>query len=177
MIHFKTQLFTIGSWTITQLPQEASKQLPSRGLVMVKGTINGMPLMTALEPDGNGSHWFSVDKKLRDAIGSEAGDTVALAIEPTKEWIEPVVPADIQKALTADPKANATWKSVTPMARWEWIRWIRATNSAETRARHIEVACSKLGRGERRPCCFNSGMCTEPAVSKNGVLLAPVAAA
>jgi hypothetical protein len=25
----------------------------------------------------------------------------------------------------------------------------------------------------RRPCCFNRGMCTEPYVSKNGVLLDP----
>jgi hypothetical protein len=172
-IQFEAKLFTIGSWTILRLPQGASSKLPSRGLAMIKGTINGFPFQTALEPDGRGSHWFEVDKTMREAISADAGDTVALAIEPTREWPEPKVPGDITNALAADPQAHTLWLDVTPMARWEWIRWIRATNRLETRKRRIEVARSKLKAGERRPCCFNSSMCTEPSVSKNGVLLEP----
>jgi len=80
---------------------------------------------------------------------------------------------NIAAALAADPQARTLWTAVTPMARWEWIRWIRATNRVETRNRRIEVAVSKLRAGERRPCCFNSSMCTEPTVSKNGALLEP----
>jgi hypothetical protein len=174
-IRFEAKPFKISSWTILELPKSASVKLPSRGLTMVKGTINGFNFQTALEPDGKGSHWFEVDSSLRKAIKASAGDTVTLAIEPTKDWIEPKVPEDIAKALTADPPAHALWTKITPMARWEWIRWIRATNRAETRAHHIDVARSKLRSGMRRPCCFNSSMCTEPAVSKNGVLLGPTA--
>ena len=172
-IQFEAKLFKIGSWTILWLPKDASSKLPSRGIAMVKGTINGFPFQTALEPDGRGSHWFEVGKTIREAISADAGDTVALAIEPTREWPEPNVPEDITNALAADPQARTLWMDVTPMARWEWIRWIRATNRLETRKRRIEVARSKLKAGERRPCCFNSSMCTEPSVSKNGVLLEP----
>lgn len=172
-IRFETKLFKIGSWTILELPRSASAKLPSRGLVMVKGTINGFEFQTALEPSGRGNHWFEVDKNLSEAIKAKAGDSVTLEIEPTKDWTEPKVPADITKALAADPKALDLWTDITPMARWEWIRWIRATNRPETRKKHIEVARSKLRAGNRRPCCFNSGMCTEPSVSKNGVLLEP----
>lgn len=176
-IHCTTKLFTINDWTILRLPNEASAKLPSRGLAMVKGSINGQSFQTALEPDGNGSHWFRIDDKLLTRIDAEAGDTVTLEIESTKEWTEPDVPADIQKALAANTEAHDTWTKVTPMARWEWIRWIRATNRDETRARRIEVACSKLKSGMRRPCCFNASMCTEPSVSKNGVLLEPAGTA
>ena len=175
-ICFEAKLFKIGSWTILRLPGEASAKLPSRGIAMVKGTINDSPLQTALEPDGRGSHWFQVDAGLRQAIGADAGDTVRLAIEPTRDWPEPEVPPDIAKALAADPPARDKWTSVTPMARWEWIRWIRATSQSETRKRHIKVARSKLKAGERRPCCFNSSLCTEPAVSSNGALLEPTPA-
>jgi len=170
-IKFKARLLNIGSWTIVHLPLEASAQLPSRGLVMVKGTINGAALHTPLEPDGKKSHWFEADAAMREAIGVSAGDMVTLEIEPTKEWTEPQVPRDILDGLMSDAPAYAQWLDITPMARWEWIRWIRATNRAETRAHHIEVACSKLRSGSRRPCCFNASMCTEPSVSKNGVLL------
>jgi len=167
MITFDTKPFKVKGWTIVLLPQDASAQLPSRGQVMVKGTLNGQDFQTALEPDGRGSHWFKLDTHY------PTDKTVELAIEPTKDWTEPDVPADIQKALDADKKAHDTWASVTPMARREWIRWIRATNNPDTRQKHIEVACSKLSKGMRRPCCFNTRMCTEPAVSKGGVLLEP----
>jgi len=138
---------------------------------MVEGTINGFRFQTALEPDGKGSHWFRFNKTMHEATGADAGDTVTLAIEPTKEWPEPKVPADLKNALAAAPKAHALWMDTTPNARWDWIRWIGSTKQPETRKRRIEVACSKLKAGERRPCCFNRNLCCEPYVSNNGVLI------
>ncbi len=172
-INFKAKLFKIDSWTILQLPKIASAKLPSRGMVMVKGTINNTSFQTPLEPDGKGSHWFRIDQTLSKAIGANADDTITLAIEPTKEWSEPQVPTDLKKALISAPQSHKLWKEITPMARWDWIRWIRATKQTQTRERRIEVALSKLQAGERRPCCFNRSMCTEPFVSNNGVLLEP----
>jgi uncharacterized protein YdeI (YjbR/CyaY-like superfamily) len=96
-----------------------------------------------------------------------------VAIEPTKECPEPEVPADLKRALAENPRVYQQWMDITPLARWDWIRWIRATKEPETRKRRIEVASSKLNNGARRPCCFNRSTCTEPDVSKNGVLLEP----
>jgi hypothetical protein len=172
-IRFEAKLITIGSWTLVRLPESASAKLPSRGMAMVAGTLNGFRIQAALEPDGKGSHWFRVDRTMLKAARAEAGDSVVLAIEPTKAWPEPEVPADLKRALTDNPQVDRRWRAITPLARWDWIRWIRATKQAETRQRRIEIACSKLTQGERRPCCFNRNLCTEPEVSKNGVLLEP----
>jgi hypothetical protein len=172
-IRFETTPLNIGDWTILRLPESASAKLPSRGMTLVEGTINGFRSKIVLEPDGKGSHWFKVDPGLREAAGIDAGDTVTMVVEPSKEWPEPEVPADLNKALASDPQANALWVKITPMARWDWFRWIRPTNNQETRSRRIEVALSKLKAGERRPCCFNRNLCTESEVSKNGVLIEP----
>jgi hypothetical protein len=172
-VRFEAKLFKIGSWTILRLPGEASAKLPSRGQTMVKGTINDFRFQTPLEPDGNGSHWFKVGTSLRKSAGVEAGDTATLSIEPTKEWPEPNVPADLKIALDANPQAQTLWTRITPMARHEWIRWIGSTAQSETRKRRIETSLSKLRAGERRPCCFNRNVCCVPQVSKNGVLLEP----
>lgn len=172
-IRFNAQSFTINSWLILKLPKEASVKLPSRGQVMVRGTINGVEFQTALEPDGNGSHWFRIDKNLEKLAKAGPGNLVELIIEATKEWPEPDIPADLAAALKAHARIRALWADITPMARWEWIRWIGATNNSETRERRIEVACSKLRAGMRRPCCFNRSMCCVPEVSKSGVLLDP----
>lgn len=172
IIRFESKPLKIGDWIILRLPESASAKLPSRGMTLVEGTINGFRSKIVLEPDGKGSHWFSVASTLRD-VGIDASDTVTIVVEPSKEWPEPDVPADLSKALKSDPQAKALWGKLTPMARWDWLRWIRATNNRETRSRHIEVALSKLKAGERRPCCFNRNLCTEPEVSKNGVLIEP----
>jgi len=175
-ICFETTPLILGDWTILRLPESASAKLPSRGMVLVEGTINGFPAKIVLEPDGKGSHWFRADSGLREAANILAGNPVTVAVEPSKAWPEPEVPADINNALASDPQANALWVQITPMARWDWLRWIRATNNPETRSRRIEVALSKLTAGERRPCCFNRNQCTEPEVSKNGVLIEPASA-
>lgn len=175
-INFETKLTRIGDWTILVLPKSASAKLPSRGQTMVKGTINGYIFQSALEPDGKGSHWFRVDKAMRKEIKAEAGDAVTLAIETTKEWPEPTVPTDLKDALNASPKAHSLWQDITPPARWDWIHWIQGTKNTETRKHRIQVACSKLNKGMRRPCCFNRTACTEPYVSNNGVLLEPTTA-
>lgn len=176
VIKFETTPFKINSWTIIKLPENASAKLPSRGMVLVEGTINGYKFKTPLEPDGKGSHWLKVDKFIQKGANITAGNIAELTIEPSREWPEPEVPVDINKALAADSKAHDIWLDVTPMARWDWIRWINSTGKQETRKHRIEVALSKLKNGTRRPCCFNRALCTVPEVSKSGVLLEPTAA-
>jgi hypothetical protein len=176
IVDFKAKLFKIGSWTVLVLPIAASKKLPSRGMVMVKGTIDGFDFQAPLEPDGRGSHWLEVTKTMREGAGIDSDDVATLVIEPTKAWPEPKIPADLKAALAAEPQVTSLWQDITPMARWDWLRWIASTGRTETRKHRIEVAFSKLKAGERRPCCFNRTMCTVTAVSKSGVLLEPASA-
>ncbi|HSW80134.1 MAG TPA: YdeI/OmpD-associated family protein [Candidatus Saccharimonadales bacterium] len=172
-IKFETKLLKIGDSIILLLPKEVSSKLPSRGQVMVEGTINNFPIKTPLEPDGRWSHWLRMDAKLLNGAHARDGDTVEVKIHPIKDWPEPEIPADINKGLATHADTKDLWEKITPMARWEWIRWIRATNRQETRDHRIEVARSKMKSGERRPCCWNRNMCTEPSISKSGVLLEP----
>jgi hypothetical protein len=141
------------SWTFLTLPKDASRKLPSRGMTTVEGSINGVSFRATLEPDGQKSHWLKVDRKLSKAAGADAGDEVTL--ELASEALEPTVPADLRKALAADPKARALWEKITINARTDWIHWIISAKQAETRARRVENACSMLAGGKRRVCCFD----------------------
>jgi hypothetical protein len=151
---------TIGSGLLLTLPTDVSAKLPTRGMALVKGTINGAPFQAVLEPDGQGSHWFKVSEALCAAANANVGDTVALELAPTKDWPEPKVPTDLAQALAADRSAQALWREITPMARWDWIRWIGATRNPQTRHRRVAVAIDKLTNGQRRPCCFDRNQCT-----------------
>ena len=170
-IRFDATLHKMDKWTIVRLPEKASAKLPSRGQVAVQGTINGHEFQTVLEPDGSGGHWMKIDGKLQQIAAVSAGDTTALEIEPPRDWPEPNVPQDFEAALAAAPqKIQDMWEDITPMARWEWVRWVNATRNPDTRRRRVEVSMSKMNSGKRRPCCFNLAACTDPYLSRNGRL-------
>jgi hypothetical protein len=160
-ITFTTTLFTpspdqgFGSGVLLALPKEASAKLPSRGMVMVTGTLNEVPFQTHLEPDGTGSHWFRLHQPLLAAAKTGAGDAVHVAIEPTKVWPEPKVPTILKDVLATDPEALAIWNDITPMARWDWIRWMNAAKQEDTKKKRLNSICSRLRSGKRRPCCFD----------------------
>ena len=171
-IRFDAAVGTINRSTVLRLPERASRKLRSRGQVAVEGTINGHEFQTVLEPDGNFGHWMRIDGKLRTSAALRVGDTATLEIESLKDWPEPSVPQDLKAALAAAPqKIQDLWKEITPMARWEWVRWVSATSNPETRKRRVEVSVSKMKGGKRRPCCFNLASCTDPNLSKNGRLI------
>lgn len=124
-------------------------------MTSIAGTINGFPFRATLEPDGQRSHWLKVNRKMREAAGAIAGDIVRLEISPAREEIEPRVPVDLRKALSAAPKARALWSDITPIARRDWIHWITSAKQPGTRARRVENACAMLAAGKRRVCCFD----------------------
>jgi hypothetical protein len=174
VIRFDATPQTVDKQTILCLPEEASERLPSRGQVAVQGTINGHEFQTVLEPDGRSGHWLKLDDQLRRDARLSADGTATLEIAPTKTWPEPNVPRDLQAALAAAPqKIQDIWQDITPMARWEWVRWVNATRNPDTRKRRVEVSISKLKGGKRRPCCFDLSSCTDPDLSRNGKLFDP----
>jgi hypothetical protein len=180
-IRFESTLETIGARTILRLPEAASRALPSRGQVAVRGTFAGQAFETVIEPDGEFGHWMNVDAellgrpgqrptKLRPAADAE-GAAVEVEITPTKDWPEPSVPPDLAEALANAPlQIRSLWSAITPMARWEWVRWVNETKNPETRKRRVEVSLSKMSSGKRRPCCFNLASCTDPELARSGKL-------
>ena len=171
VVQFESRLEQVEGLPIVRLPRDKSAELPSRGMVMAEGTINGVTFRAPLEPDGRGGHWFKVEKALLRAFQQNGVATATIEIAPVKKWPEPKVPPDLKRALAADGPACDLWKDITPNARWDWIRWISATRNPSTRAVRIAKTLSKLKSGKRTACCFDRSQCTEPDVSRNGVLL------
>ena len=169
-ISFESPLILIEPHTIVKIPIAVSRQLPSRGMVMVKGTLNNLEFQEPLEPDGIGSHWLDISASLIVNGNLEVGQTVTLIIESITQWNEPKIPKDIMNQLIESGLLEQ-WQMITTKARWSWLRWIRATKNPATRQKRIDVACSKLYKGDRRPCCFDQTKCTVTDVSKSGVLL------
>lgn len=170
MITGRAAVRAIDERLLVPLPEEASARLPSRGQVAAQAVLNGHELLTVIEPDGRKGHWLRIDDALQQALDLQEGSAVEFALTPTKAWPEPEIPADLGAALAEADDLDETWASITPMARWEWVRWVGATRSETTRARRVEVSIDKLRHGSRRPCCFDLSSCTDPELARRGKL-------
>jgi hypothetical protein len=69
-----------GAWTCAVL-DDVAELFGTRGLVKIRGTIDGEPFDGALMAQGDGTHRLPVRAQLRKAIGKEAGDTVHVRID------------------------------------------------------------------------------------------------
>jgi hypothetical protein len=71
------------TWTFLRLPTAASAKLPFAryGVRLAEPSTNCV--QATLEPDGQGGHWLKVEKKLREAAGANAVESVALETRAT----------------------------------------------------------------------------------------------
>ncbi len=83
MREFHTQLQkgdNPGAWTCV-LIDDVPERFGTRGLVKIRGAIDGEPFTSALMAQGDGTHRLPVKAALRRTIGKEAGDTVHVRID------------------------------------------------------------------------------------------------
>jgi uncharacterized protein YdeI (YjbR/CyaY-like superfamily) len=58
-----------------------------------------------------------------------------------------IIPADLYKAMEKSPKAKAHWKTLSGVAKREFVSWINSANDKE----RANQACELLESGKQSP--------------------------
>src|SRR5271169_3926699 len=133
------------AWCFLAIPFDVAEVWGTRARVAVKGTINGFPFRTSIQPM-EGRHLLTFNKQLQAGAKAKAGDTVSVVMEHDTEERIVEAPAELAKAFRKNNEARALWDKLAYTHRKEFARWISEAKQEETR----ELFAMRVGQLDRK---------------------------
>ena len=165
-------------WVIVRIPFDAIKVWGKRGMVRVKGEINGFAFRTSLFPTGNGNHVLLVNKRMQTGAGVRAGAVAQfwLGNDTAERVIQ--IPEELER-IFAEERVLRRWFDKMNYSMRKYITdRIAEAKSAETRARRADQTAEWLltaMEAERElPPALKLMLARDPRASAGWKLMSPL---
>jgi len=131
-------------WVIVRIPLDVPKVWGTRGMLKVKGEINGFAFRTSLFPTGKGYHYLLVNKRMQAGAGARPGMVARFHLQPDTEKRVAIVPQELQRILNEERSFRRWFEQLNYSTR-KWITdWVTQVKSPEARGRRAEQVAEQL---------------------------------
>ena len=146
---FPARIHKVWIMRCVDVPRDVSKALRSVAgenalHIPVHGWIEGLPMKSTLVPRGGGCYRLHVHSRIWRKLGVDAGDTVEVTLLLDEEPREPVLPADFAAGLADEPRALATFNTLTTALRRQIVQYVDSAKQARTREKRIQLVIRRM---------------------------------
>ncbi len=135
------------AWTYVEFPHDVEKLFGRKGVVRVKGTINGIPIDRALMPRKSGYHMIVLSAELRKKAKVEVGENATFAIWLNDRPDELYLGEELKGSLDFFPEFALAWKKLTPGVKRNMCIWINSGKTVATRAKRVAELLQRFDSG------------------------------
>ena len=132
------------------VPVTVMRALGGGPRISVLAEYAGEKHLTTVMPAGRGRGRLTVLADIVRAAQLDTGDRIEVTLTRSLDPREPVVPADLQRALQFRPAAREAFAHGPASLRRSVVTYIEQARRAETRAAYIEVAVERLTERAQR---------------------------
>ncbi len=135
---FPGRIYKVGIIRFVDVPAGVSRALgATEAHVPVRGTVEGVPLVTTMVSRGKGLHRVAIHGDIRKKLRVDAGAIVEIVMERDDEAREPALPPALVLALRQSPKAGAQFRGMTVALRRQIVRYLTAVKQQATLERRV----------------------------------------
>lgn len=131
-------------WTIARIPFDVCKAWGTKGMLKVKGEINGFGFRTSLFPTGDGTHLLLVNKKMQAGAKAGLGTVARFRLEPDTAARTVEVPRELARALAEDRAVRRWYDQLNYSTRKYIVDSITDAKSTEARERRAQQTAERL---------------------------------
>lgn len=125
------------------------EQAFGRKRVPVVASIDGVSYRGSLVRMGSDCHMLLIRKDIRERIGKDVGDDVAVTLREDTQPRSVEAPADLAAALERTPAAADFYRQLSYTHQREYVQWITEAKREETRRARVEKTLALLLDGKR----------------------------
>ncbi len=130
------------------VPFSVPEVFGQRGVLHVRGTLDGFPFRLPLTLDEDGHHILTVNKQLRNAIGKTWGLPVRVTMAPDTDEPDFTLPDDLARALERTG-LRAKFDQLAYPHRREYVQWVERAKKPEARLRRIKQVLEGAEAGKK----------------------------
>jgi hypothetical protein len=132
------------SKSLAELAGENQTHIP------VHGQVEGLPLKSTLSPRGGGAYRLHIHSAIWRKLHIDAGDSVEVMLMLDGEPRDPALPQDLAGELADEPRALATFNSLTPALRRQVVRYFEMAKQASTREKRARLIVKRMLERDRK---------------------------
>jgi hypothetical protein len=146
---FPARIHKVWIMRCVDVPRDVSKALRSVAgenalHIPVHGWIEGLPLKSTLVPRGGGCYRLHVHSRIWRKLRIDAGATVEVTLLLDTEPRKVVLPQDFAAGLADEPRALATFNTLTTALRRQIVQYVDSAKHARTHEKRIQLVVRRM---------------------------------